>query len=111
MDEAAQPKPGPESATGGCALGCGSLFLIVGIATVLLLAFSRTYQPGSLMVLLYLGGPAFSLGHILAIIAIQSKSDAARQNGKRALLVMWVGAAILGLIYLVFLAPGSPSAK
>lgn len=111
MTDDAQPKSGPETATGGCALGCGSLFVVAGIAFPLLLVLTRRYEPEKLMVPLLVGGPSFLLGHILAIVAIQSKSDAARQRGKRALLVMWSGVAVFVVVYLIFLAPETPSAK
>jgi hypothetical protein len=111
MTDDVQPKSGPEAAAGGCALGCGSLFVLAGVAFLLLLGFTRSYEPEKLWALLGVGCPSFLLGHILAIVAIQSRSDAARQNGKRALLVMWGGMAVLALVYLILLAPKPPSAK
>jgi uncharacterized membrane protein YhhN len=110
MTDDTEPKSGPETATGGCALGFGSLFVLAGIAFPLVLVFTSRFELERLMVPLFVGGPSFLLGHILAIVAIQSKSDAARQSGKRALLVMWSGVAVFFLVYL-FLAPAPPAAK
>jgi hypothetical protein len=101
MADEAQQNTEAESPAGGCALGCGSLFVLVGIILPLLLVFTRSYEPEMLLFPLGVGGPAFLVGHILAFVALGSKSDAVRKSGKRALLVMWSGVALFGGVYLV----------
>jgi cyanate permease len=111
MPDDFQPKSGPEAAAGGCALVCGWMFVVAGIALTLVLVFTRSYAPDKFLVAMMVAGIPFGLGHTLAITAILSESDAARQTGKRALLVMWSAIAVLFVIWLIFLQPHPTSAK
>lgn len=95
------PRPtSPHTATGGCALGCGFLFVLAGLAYPLVLILTRRYEFDKIMLPLGVGGGSFLLGHILAIRALLSPSDAAKTSGKRALAVMWGGVAVAGVVML-----------
>ena len=65
------------SATGGCSLGCASLFTLAAFVWPMLHVIGRTYEPEVLFVSFAIGGPAFLGGNILAILGWRSKSAGA----------------------------------
>lgn len=100
MEPPTTPKP---NATGGCSIGCASLFLLVGIVWPLLhLIGGPTPEPETLFGIPFLiGGPAFVAAHILALFAVNSRHTKTAAGGWWALRMMWgaIGAfLLLGLI-------------
>jgi hypothetical protein len=89
------------SASGGCSLGCASLFVLAAFVWPALHVVSRTYEPEILFVSFILGGPAFLVGNVLAIMAWRSKSTGARRLGKWALRIMWGFVALFFLLAIV----------
>jgi len=61
----------------------------------------RSYEPETLFVPFVIGGPSFLVAHILAVVALRSKSDDTRRRGKRALQLVWGGIAPFFLVVLV----------
>jgi len=69
-----------------------------------------SYEPDILLFPFLLGVPAFFVTHILAIIALFSRSQETRHWGKRALWIIWGGIAVFLLFglggYLIELIRG-----
>jgi len=92
-----------ESSTGGCSLGCASLFVFALFVWPALHVISRTYEPDILLPAFAIGVPSFVVGNILAVLALDSKSAKAWRLGKWALRIMWsVVALFLVLAVVVF---------
>ena len=85
------------SPTGGCSLGCAALFVLAAFVWPALHVISRTYEPEILFVSFVIGGPAFLVGNVLAIVALRSKSRGTQRLGKWALCIM------LGFVALFFI--------
>jgi hypothetical protein len=104
MEKENPPTPPRSSRSGGCSLGCASLFVIAGPLWPLLHLIGHTYEPDTLMVPALIGGPSFVVAHILAIVALRSKSGDTRRRGKRALQLIWGGVATFILVLTVAIA-------
>ena len=89
------------SPLGGCALASGAVFVLAAILYPILLVLIRSYEPEMLFLPLGVGGLAFLIGHLLALVALGSKAEKSRKRGKRALRVMWGGVALWGGLWLV----------
>jgi hypothetical protein len=90
-----------KSATGGCSLGCASLFVLAAFVWPALHVIGRTYEPEILFVSFVIGGPAFLIGNILAILGWRSKSASAQRLAKWALRIMWGFVALFFLLAIV----------
>src|SRR5687767_10425249 len=100
MEPPATPKP---NATGGCSIGCASLFLLSGIVWPLLhLLGGHTPEPETLFGIPFLiGGPAFVAAHILALFAVNSRHSGTAALGFWALRIMWGAIGTFLLIILI----------
>jgi len=78
-----------ESSTGGCSLGCASIFVFALFIWPALHVIGRTYEPDILLPAFAIGVPSFVVGNILAVLALRSKSAKAWRLGKWALRIMW----------------------
>jgi hypothetical protein len=97
MIEAATKEP-KSSATGGCSIGCASVFVIVGLLFPFLHMIGGTWEGGEMMLLpMLIGLPSFIVGHILAIIALSSGAASTRRAGMRALLIIWCSIALISI--------------
>ena len=92
-DDAHDPNGGNPS--GGCAAVCATFFVLLVLVWPLLQKLTGSYEPPESWFLpVLLGVPAFILAHIMAIIALFSRSSQARFWGKRALWITWAGIAL-----------------
>ena len=87
--------------SGGCSTGCASFFVLLAVVWPLLHVLGGSYEPDILMFPFLLGVPAFLVTHILAIIALFSRSQDSRRWGKRALWIVWGGIGVFLLFGLV----------
>jgi len=87
--------------SGGCSIGCASFFVLLAIVWPLLHVIGGSYEPDILFFPFVLGVPAFMVTHILAIIALFSRSAEIQQRGKQALWIIWGGIAVFVLAGLV----------
>ena len=84
--------------SGGCSMGCASLFVLAGLLWPLLhIIGGSTPEPEVMLIPVMIGGPAFLVGHVLAYYAIRSKSADTVASGRRAIRFMWgsIGVAVL----------------
>ena len=79
-------------------MGCASLFVVAGLAWPFLHFVDGTLEPEAMFVPVVIGGPAFLVAHILALIALRSGAPETAARGRRALRIMWGGLAILALL-------------
>ena len=91
-------------------MGCASLFVVAGLIWPVLHFIGGNTEPEAMFIPSVIGLPAFLVAHVLAIVALCSRSPRTAQWGSRALGVMWAGIAIviiLGLLsWLVGLVRG-----
>lgn len=86
---------------GGCfSLGCVFVFLVAGLAWPLLHILGRSYEPESLFVPIFVGGPAFAVAHILASISM-AKQPRGKSLGAWALMALWIAIALALAVMLV----------
>ncbi len=102
------------SSTGGCSIGCASIFVLIGLVFPFLHVLGGTWEGGEMMLLpMFIGLPSLIIAHILAIVAICSVSPSSRRTGKRALLFIWCSIALFFVIGFVadtfFRKPGYES--
>ena len=97
-DETTPPKP---NASGGCSMGCASLFVVAGLAWPFLHLIGGTLEPEAMFVPVVIGGPAFVVAHILALVALRSRDSETAARGRRTLRIMWGGLAIVALLGLL----------
>ena len=97
-DETIPPKP---NASGGCSMGCASLFLVAGLAWPVLHLVGGTAEPEAMFVPVVIGGPAFLVAHVLALVALRSRDSETAARGRRALRLMWGGLAVVVLLALL----------
>jgi hypothetical protein len=91
-----EPKSSP---TGGCSIGCASIFVLIGLLFPFLHLLGGTWEGGEMMLLpMFIGLPSFIVSHILAFVAICSGAASARRAGKRALLLIWCSIALVSAI-------------
>ena len=91
-----EPKSSP---TGGCSIGCASIFVLIGLLFPFLHVLGGTWEGGEMMLLpMFIGLPSFVVAHILAIVAICSGAPSTRRAGKRALLLIWCSIALVSAI-------------
>lgn len=101
MDNENAHDPNGGNPSGGCSAGCASFFVLLVVVWPLLHVLGGSYEPDILLFPFLLGVPAFVVSHILAIIALFSKSAETRRWGKRALWIVWGGIAVFLLFGLV----------
>jgi hypothetical protein len=82
-------------------MGCASLFVVAGLAWPFLHLIGGTLEPEAMFVPVVIGGPAFLVAHILALIALRTGAPETAARGRRALCIMWGGLAILVLFGLL----------
>ena len=97
-DENAPPKP---NASGGCSLGCASLFVVAGLVWPALHFVGGNTEPEAMFIPVIIGGPAFLVAHVLALVALRSRDAETAMRGRRALLIIWGSVAIIVLLGLV----------
>ncbi len=85
------------SPSGGCSMGCASLFVLAGLLWPLLHIIGGTPEPEVMFIPIVIGGPAFLVGHVLAYYALRSKSGDTVAWGRRAIRFMWgsIGVVVL----------------
>lgn len=95
-----EPKKNP---AGGCAIGCASIFVFIGLLFPFLHMLGGTWEGGEMMVLpMLIGVPSFLIGNILAIVALCSSAPSTRRAGKRALLLIWSSLILIcGISFIV----------
>src|SRR5262245_31669625 len=97
-----EPKPATSKVSGGCSLGCAGLFVAAGLVWPLMHFVGGSKEPDEALLLpIVIGGPAFLVAHVLAIVAIRSGSPGTVLRGRRSLLVMWGGIALVASIGLL----------
>jgi hypothetical protein len=90
------PIPG---ASGGCAITCACLFTLSTVVWPLLfLAGDGIPEPETLLIPIFIGGPAFLVAHIFAVVALRSSNARTASWGTRALRVVWGSIVILILL-------------
>jgi hypothetical protein len=99
MGDETNPK---SSASGGCSMGCASLFVLAGLLWPLLHLLGGTPEPEVMFIPVMIGGPAFLVGHVLAYFALRSKSPDTVAWGRRAIRFMW--GSIATVVLLAFIA-------
>ncbi len=111
MENENTPTPAPSSRSGGCSIGCASVFVVFGLLWPLLHLLGRSYEPETLFIPFFIGGPSFVVAHILAMVAFRSKSEDTKRRGKRALQLIWGGFAVCIVVVLIAIALESISSK
>src|SRR4051812_32473210 len=80
-DETTPPKP---NASGGCSIGCAGLFVFAGLAWPVLHFVGGHVEPEAMFIPIVIGGPAFLVAHILAIMAMRScAAETAARTGSQ----------------------------
>ena len=82
-------------------MGCASLFVVAGLVWPALHFIDGNTEPEAMFIPFVIGLPAFLVAHVLAIVALCSRSPRTAQWGSRALGIMWAGVAIVLLLGLV----------
>ncbi len=89
-------------ASGGCSLGCASVFVATGLLWPFLHFIGGSREPDEAMFIpIVIGAPAFFIAHVLAALAIRSGSAGNARRGRRALQIIWAGVAMFILIGLL----------
>lgn len=101
MKPESQSTSQPGNPSGGCAIGCASVFILFFLVWPALFVIGGTYEPDILFMPFIIGGPAFIVAHILAIVALFSKFEKTRNRGQKALWIMWGGVGLIILLALV----------
>ena len=94
--------PTKSSSAGGCSVGCAWVFVLAGLVWPLLQGIGGSLEPEAGFIPAMIGGPAFLVGHIFALVALRSKSSETVARGRSALRLIWVCIAIW-----IFLALGA----
>jgi uncharacterized membrane protein YhhN len=97
-DETTPPKP---NASGGCSIGCAGLFVVAGLAWPVLHFVGGHVEPEAMFIPVVIGGPAFLVAHILAIIAMRSRSAETAARGRTALRIIWISFAVVVVLGLL----------
>lgn len=82
-------------------MGCASLFLVAGLAWPVLHLVGGTYEPEAMFVPIVIGGPAFLVAHVFALVAIRSRDTETAMRGRWAIRFMWGGLAVVVLLALL----------
>ncbi len=82
-------------------MGCASLFVVAGLAWPALHFLGGNTEPEALLIPVVIGGPAFVVAHILALVALGSRDPVTAYRGGNALRIMWGGVAIVLCLLLV----------
>lgn len=79
-------------------MGCASLFVVAGLVWPVLHFVGGNKEPEAMFIPFVIGGPAFLVAHVLALIAIRSCDLDTAMRGRRALRIMWGSVAIIVLL-------------
>jgi heme/copper-type cytochrome/quinol oxidase subunit 2 len=82
-------------------MGCASLFVVAGLVWPALHFIGGHTEPEAMFISVIIGGPAFVVAHILALVAWRSRDSETAMRGRRALRIMWGSVAIIALLGLV----------
>ena len=94
-DEPTPPRP---IAEGGCALACASIFVVAGLVWPAISFIGGNTYPEAMFIPFVIGGPAFFLALILALVAMRSPNFDTAMRGRRALRIIWSSVAIIVLL-------------
>jgi hypothetical protein len=97
-DETTPPKP---NASGGCSIGCAGLFVVAGLAWPVLHFAGGHVEPEAMFIPIVIGGPAFLVAHILAIMTMRSRAAETAARGRTALRIIWISFAVVVVLGLL----------